>query len=63
MKNEVKEMTNVFLNLALMHGFRETDEALLQALDSGEEYSIERFDAAYQLLIADVARYVPAASA
>jgi len=27
MKNEAKEMTNFFLNIALMHGFRETDEA------------------------------------
>jgi len=63
MKNEAKEMTNFFLNIALMHGFREADEALMNAFNSGEPFQPERFDAAYELLIADVARYVPAASA
>ena len=63
MRNEAKEMTTFFLNIALMHGFRETDEALMNAFDSGEPFQPERFDAAYEMLTADVARYVPAAHA
>jgi len=63
MKNEAKEMTDFFLNIALMHGFRETDQALLDAVNSGQPFHTERFDAAYELLIADVARYVPPAHA
>lgn len=63
MRNEAKEMTTFFLNLMLMYGFREADEALSDAFNSGEPFHPERFDAAYELLIAEVARYVPAAHA
>jgi hypothetical protein len=63
MRDQAKEMTNFFLNIALMYGFHEADRALLEAYNSGKPFHPEQFDAAYALLIADVARYVPAASA
>jgi len=61
--NAAKEMTNFFLNLALMQSFRETDAALLAAFESGELFQAEKFEAAYEFLVAEVVHNVPAAEA
>jgi len=61
--NHGKKMSDLFLNVVLMHGFRETDERLFAAFDSGNDFDPFAFDATYEVLIEDVQRYVPAQEA
>lgn len=58
MRNPAKAMTDTFLNVLLMHGFRDTDEKLMDAFDNSPNFDPFVFDAAYDVLIEDVQKYV-----
>jgi len=54
---------DLFLNIALMHGFRNVDEKLMDYFQGKYEGDIDEFDAAYQYLLHDVQKYIPASEA
>ena len=57
--NHAKRMSDLFLNVVLMHGFHETDERFFTAFNSGRDFDPFAFDATYDVLIEDVQRYIP----
>lgn len=61
--NEHKKAVDLFLNVALMHGFRNIDEKLMDYFDGEYDADIDEFDAAYQYLLHDVQKYIPASEA
>jgi hypothetical protein len=56
--NSAKRMSDLFLNVVLMHGFRETDERFFTAFNNGGDFDPFAFDATYDVLIEDVQRYI-----